>query len=130
MAGLNMHHLSAHHLPTGAFSHNVSQSNNIHSNQGIQNVQRTKSDERALKSQGGTRQPLAKQRQKTADRSVGGVNHMAAHTAHNFHKDEINRSNKNTALASLNSQMQSQSSTQLPSAQVTSGLSKLSKKQL
>lgn len=33
-------------------------------------------------------------------------------------------------LASLNSQLQSQSSTQLPSAQVTGGLQKLSKKQI
>ena len=33
-------------------------------------------------------------------------------------------------LASLNSQLQSQSSTQLPSAQVTGGLQKLTKKQI
>jgi hypothetical protein len=61
-------------------------------------------------------------RQKTAG---GGMNtHMAAHTSHNFNKYII----KSNALTSLNSQIQSQSSTQLPSAMQTGNLQKLSKK--
>ena len=31
------------------------------------------------------------------------MGHVGSHTSHNFHKDD--RSNKNTALASLNSQV-------------------------
>ena len=129
MGAMNMHHLSAHHLPSGALAQIQHQNASIHTQQPNTAKILNKSEERALKSQGNSRQVLGKNRQKTAERH-GGNTHMASHTSHNFHKDDIARSNKGTALASLNSQMQSQSSTQLPSAQVTGGLSKLTKKQL
>ena len=118
-------------------SSNILNSNsNIHSSAGNPSVklQMSKSEERSLKSQQNTRSILNKNpRQKTAGGHGLGHHQVAAHTAsHGFPKDS--HQSKSTNLVSLGNhaggQFQSQSSSQLPSAQSTNNFQKMSKKQL
>lgn len=121
---VNHGHVGALGIPHQLNSHQASQANLIN-NGSQQKLIMSKSEERNLKSQGNSRQIMkpANMRQKTAAANNG----IITHTGSNFHKDPTTQ--KTSAILSLNSHLQSQSSTQLPSAQITeANVQKLTKK--
>lgn len=122
--------MSAHHLPSGGLTSIQGSTGHNTSSVAPQKFHTTKSEERALKTQQNSRSLVNKnQRQKTAGASGhASASHNASHTSHGFNKEPSSSGMQSKKLASLNSQLQSQSSTQLPSAQATGSLHKLSKK--